>query len=215
LEPNNQEDGGGLPASRIETLSDGIFAIAMTILVLELHVPVLSHSADLGHALAVLWPKLAGYAISFILLGTLWVGHHFQFHYIRRADRALLWINLVFLMCVSYLPFCAGVLGSYHHEPVAVRMYGATLLAAGIALYGHWVYATRGRRLTSDRLEQSVVRSIGNRILLGLCAYTAAVLVSFVSTQASLALFAATPLGYLIPSHVDRHVGRGPASSDS
>jgi TMEM175 potassium channel family protein len=198
----------GLPANRVEALSDGIFAIAMTILVLEVHVPELASSADLGAALARLWPKLASYVLSFLLLGTLWVGHHFQFHYIRRTDRTLLWLNIGFLMCISFLPFCTSVVGSYPQEPLGIRIYGGTLMLAGILLYAHWAYATRRRRLCHASLEESVVRSIKNRIAVGLCVYAAAIGASFLSTTMSLLIFAAMPLAYLMPTHVDRHVGK-------
>jgi uncharacterized membrane protein len=209
-----QDEGlSGLPANRIEALSDGIFAIAMTILVLELHVPTLDDPGRLGDALAQIWPKIAGYVVSFVIIGTLWVGHHFQFHYIRRMDRTLLWLNLLFLMCVSFLPFCTALVGSYSSEALAIQLYGGTLLVAGVTLLAHWVYATRGHRLTSATLDDAVVRSIRNRILAGMCAYATAFLASFVSPRASLILYAAMPLLYLVPTRVDRRIaGRGAGS---
>lgn len=203
-----EQQPAGLPANRVEALSDGIFAIAMTILVLEVHVPELTSAAELTPALIRMWPKLASYVLSFLLLGTLWVGHHFQFHYIEKSDRTLLWLNIAFLMCISFLPFCTGVVGSYRQEPIGIRIYGGTLLLAGILLYAHWAYATRDRRLCAASLEETVVRSIKRRIAVGLGVYAIAIAASYLSTTASLLLFAAMPLAYLIPTHVDRHVGR-------
>src|SRR5262245_12950012 len=118
-ESDSPNDGGarrgGLPANRIEALSDGVFAIAMTILVLEIHVPSVDQvpPRELVHVLWRMWPKIAGYVVTFVNIGTLWIGHHFQFHYIRRTDRTLLWLDLFYLMFVSFLPFAAGLVGSY------------------------------------------------------------------------------------------------------
>src|SRR5450631_4181947 len=90
----------GLSAARIEALSDGVFAIAMTLLIFELKVPVLPKgvsAAVLVRGILALWPQASCFALSFITAGTLWVAHRGQFHYIHRTDRQLLWINIVFL----------------------------------------------------------------------------------------------------------------------
>ncbi|MGH7853350.1 MAG: TMEM175 family protein, partial [Candidatus Binatia bacterium] len=94
--------------TRIEALSDGIFAIVMTLLILELHVPNLPPAApnvEVTPALIALWPKFVSYLVAFVSLGVFWVGHHMMYHAIRRADRTLLWLNIVFFMFVSLLPF--------------------------------------------------------------------------------------------------------------
>src|SRR4029078_8348293 len=109
----------GLPASRIEALSDGGFALAMTVLVLNIQVPDGGTSDDLPGKLLVIWPKLASYVMSFIMLSVLWIGHHFQFHYIRKTDLALLWINVFFLLAVTFLPFATGVLANYYRSRLA------------------------------------------------------------------------------------------------
>src|SRR5262249_45918526 len=151
---------GGLPKSRIEALSDGVFAIAMTILVLNIQVPEGGGSEQLLARLGALWPKFASYAMSFVMLGVLWVGHHFQFHYIRRTDRPLLWINLLFLLAVTFLPFSTGVLANYYSTHVAVILYGSTIIIAGACLLGHWAYATRDHRLVAEDLSDGAIRSI-------------------------------------------------------
>src|SRR4051812_40441782 len=114
--PGEAEARIGASPHRIEALVDGVFAVAMTILVLELHVPELgpkATDADLLSALGELAPKILSYASGFVILGTLWIGHHFQFHYIRRSSRALLWINLSFLLVSASLPFAVALLGTY------------------------------------------------------------------------------------------------------
>jgi uncharacterized membrane protein len=105
----------GLSKTRIEALTDGIFAIAMTLMVFDIKLPVGPQTTpwSLRSELIGLWPRFLAYAISFIMLGVYWVGHHNQYHYIRRTDRGFLWINIFFLMGVSLIPFSTGLLGQY------------------------------------------------------------------------------------------------------
>src|SRR5215471_13774083 len=105
-----------LGKNRIEALSDGIFAIALTLLVLELHIPDLPPNASnvqVAPALFKLWPKFLTYVVSFISLGVYWIGHHNMYHAIRRADRVLLWFNILFFMCVLLLLFSTSFLNAF------------------------------------------------------------------------------------------------------
>lgn len=195
----------GLSKSRIEALTDGIFAVAMTLLILDIKVPVVSDAAQLPRELFALWPKCASYAISFLMLGIYWVGQHNQFHLIRRTDRALLWINIVFLMTISFVPFSTALLSSYSSQQAALIVYGGNLIAIGLILYGHWSYATHGRRLVDPELEERTVRIVDRRILIGPAMFTLAIAVSFFSLTAALAVFAVVPLWYFVPGRIDRH----------
>src|SRR5260370_42083933 len=94
---------GGLSKNRVETLVDGVFAIAMTLLIFNIKVPELpggGKDPDLNRRLLALWPQFTSYAITFVMLAIYWVGHHNQFHFIRRVDRSLLWLNILFLMTI-------------------------------------------------------------------------------------------------------------------
>jgi uncharacterized membrane protein len=197
--------------NRIEALADGVFAIAMTLLVLEIHVPRLPPpvaGAALARALLALAPNVAGYAVSFIILGTLWIGHHNHFHFIRRADRTLLWINVFYLACIAFLPFATALLASYRDQPLAFAVYGGTLLLAGAFLYAHWAYATTGRRLVDPDLSDAAIAAAKRRIASGFAVYVTATLLSLLSTAAALGLFAVMPLVYMLPGRVDRHLTR-------
>src|SRR6187549_1393686 len=102
-----------MKTDRLETLTDGVFAIVMTLLVFDLRPPnpaYVSDEAAMMREIAQLLPSFASYLISFIILGVYWVGHHSQFQYIRRGDQMLLWLNIVFLMCVALVPFSAGLM---------------------------------------------------------------------------------------------------------
>jgi uncharacterized membrane protein len=196
----------GMSVHRVEALSDGVFAIAMTVLVLGIRVPEGGDAAGLSAQLSALWPKFASYAMSFVMLGVLWIGHHFQFQYIRRTDRPLLWLNILFLLAVTFLPFSTAVLGNYYEARIAIVLYGMTVVVAGACLLAHWAYATRKRHLVSADLDESVVASIRKRITVGMVLSFAATAAGFVATKMSLAIFLALPTIYLVRSRVDRHI---------
>src|ERR1043166_9432588 len=131
--------------NRIEALSDGIFAIAMTLLVLEFHVPSLPADApnvEVLPAMLALWPKFLSYVVAFVSLGFFWVGHHVMYHIIRRADRVLLWLNIVFFMFVSFLPFSTSVLNAFPEAFIAPLFFGANLTTIGWVLFSHWTSAS-------------------------------------------------------------------------
>ena len=138
----------------------------------------------------------------------LWIGHHNQFHFIRRSDRHLLWINLGFLMSIAFIPFSTALLGRYHDERIAIEVYGTNLAVAGLTLYGHWRYAIR-RGLT-DRLDAGVDRMTGQRVLWGSAAYVVGMVVGFFRPGWALFVFAAIPFIYIPRGRIDRYwIGGG------
>lgn len=205
---NQTTSGGGLAKSRIETLCDGVFAIAMTLMVFGIKVPIVAGvmgSPDLADALLALWPQFVTYAISFVMLGVFWIGHHNQFHYIRRTDRVLLWINITFLMFVTAIPFSTQVLGQYRSQPAAVVFYALNLALVGFILYGQWWYATVNRHLIDADLDPVFTKLVGNRILLGCLLLLLSIAMSLISTRLSLLVFSAIAIFYIIPGRVDRY----------
>ncbi len=199
---------GGLTKSRIEALCDGVFAIAMTLMAFSIKVPSIPRDADNARLAAVLfelWPQFVTYIISFVMLGVYWIGHHNQFHYIRHSDRVLLWINVVFLMFVTLIPFSTEVLGQNRGQPVAVVFYGVNLTILGFILQAQWWYATTNHRLTDPDLDLVFVRLFKNRIQLGLFFLLISIAISLVSTRLSLLVFAAIAIFYILPGHVDRY----------
>ena len=145
-----------MTAHRIEALTDGIFAIAMTLLVLNLALPE-SGSAGSHTALHDLLfgqaDKFFSYALSFILLAFFWVRHHQHFHFIRRTDGKHLWINIFFLMFVALIPFSTSLVGDYSNESLAEVFFGLNIFIMSILLSWNWVYATRGFRLVDPSLD--------------------------------------------------------------
>ena len=195
-----------LPAYRLETLGDGVFAIAMTVLVLGIEVPDVSGPGALWTSLTVLWPKFASYALSFVMLGVLWIGHYYQFNYIRRTDRRLIWLNLMFLLTITFLPFGAGVLGNHYEDRTAIVLYGSTILASGLLLLLHWMHASSTPYLVKAQLTAQVTTTLRRRIIAGMFASAVAIGLGFIDTRISLAWFTLLPIIYMRTSRAEREL---------
>jgi uncharacterized membrane protein len=158
-----------LTTHRLEALCDGIFAIAMTLLVLNLTLP--SGAADLSnielHSLIVgQGYKFFNYAISFMLLAIFWMAHHQQFHHIRKLDGALIWINVVILMFVALIPFSTDVVGDFAGHLLADVLFAGNLLVLSLLFLANWVYATYKHRLVDADFDDRIIRRGINRNIL-------------------------------------------------
>ena len=183
----------------------------MTVLVLSLSVPVMSGAArpsEFVVDLVSLLPNIAGYIVSFVVIGVYWVGHHALFHFVKRTNRPLLWLNMMFLLCVGFIPFSTALIGRYPFLQIPVMIYGGNLIAAGLALYAVARYCMGNRRMVDKNLSQHVVNLGARRILVGPLVYTVAILLSYVDTRISLALYAITPIYYILPGKIDIHLSR-------
>jgi uncharacterized membrane protein len=208
----------GLGKNRIEALTDGIFATVMTILVLSLTIPVITQPpqnelptqqlVDEFGQLSGLLPTVLTYIISFVILGVYWVGHHNLFHYVRRTDRILLWVNIAFLISVGLLPFSTALLGKNLTDQAAVILYGGNLMLGSLILRVIWWYATSGNRLVDRDLDRHVVSLAGRRIITGPMICAAGVALSFISTWLSMIVYSLAAVYYIIPSHLDVHFTR-------
>jgi uncharacterized membrane protein len=151
----------GRDRDRIVNLSDGVFAIAITLLVLNIHVPDIPENLvakELPAALLSLWPKYFGYVLSFLVISTLWVIHHSIFRPIREYDRGLLYLNFLFLMFVAFVPFPTSLLGEYGDHRLPVAIYAGTLAVGRLLLTAiHW-YSTRNNRLVDEGQDPREVR---------------------------------------------------------
>ena len=151
----------GRDRDRIVNLSDGVFAIAITLLVLDIRVPDIPEgmvASELPAALLSLWPKYLGYVLSFVVISTFWVIHHSIFRPIREYDRGLIYLNLVFLMFVAFVPFPTSLLGEYGDHQLPVAIYAGTLAIGRLLLTTiHW-YSTRDDRLVGEPQDPGEVR---------------------------------------------------------
>ncbi|MBF0485138.1 MAG: DUF1211 domain-containing protein [Candidatus Omnitrophica bacterium] len=201
---DREEKTAGLGKFRLESLSDGIFAFAMTLLVLDLKIPI-GHEGDLPQTLFGLWPKFLIYLVSFLVLSVFWVAHHGYSHFVKKTDRWYLWMNLLFLMVVVLVPFTTDLMGDYPHNPLAVMIYGININAISLTLYFQWAYATDKHRLVGGELEADVIAKGKRRILIGFVFYLCAILLALYNPALSLILYTIIPICYVFPSQIDSH----------
>jgi TMEM175 potassium channel family protein len=190
----------GQSVERLAALSDGIFAVAMTLLVLDLKVPASEavHSErDLGHVLLALAPRLLVYLMSFLTLGIFWVGQQTQLNHLARSDRSLSWIHLAFLFAVSLTPFSTSFLAEYLGYRLALLTYWFNIFLLGTTLYFTWVCAI-GNNLVRDDISPALRNAIQRRIVVAQSLYALGAALCFFSTYLSIAFIVAVQLNYAI-----------------
>ena len=207
------DDEIGLSKNRLESLTDGIFSVAMTILVLNISVPqISSHSSVVGGIVAGtelleklfdLWPKILVFGISFIILAIYWMAHHRQFHYIKHSNRTLIWINIIFLMVTCLLPFSTSLLGEYEDQEIAILVYGTNSIILASLLYVQWWYVTSRRgRLVDENIDPVTKSTQYRRLVFGIIVYLIAIAVSFLYIHLSVFLFALILIPAFLPNKI-------------
>jgi uncharacterized membrane protein len=185
---------------RFETYSDGVFAIAATLLVLSFMVTTGPDAPPLGHQLLHLWPSYLAYATSFLTIGIIWMNHHYCVETIARADRTLMFLNLMLLLTVAFLPFPTRLVADYLQkdgEQAAVYVYDATFVLMAVIYNVWWRYASNGRRLIAEAVPDSALRAIDRAFAPGVPMYAIALLVAIWSPLASVAINLAIAVFYL------------------
>jgi len=173
---------------RLLFFSDSVFAIAITLLVLNLTVPVIASSAvnaELPSALLALEPKLASYVISFFVIGMYWMAHQRAFVYVERYDRGVAWLTLSFLLFIVFLPFPTALLGAYGEHVTAVVFYAVVLSISSLLLVALWVHISHNHRLLAERVPAQFIRANTERHLSMPIVFMASIAVAFVSTTAA------------------------------
>ena len=196
-------EADGLTTQRIEAFSDGVFAIAITLLIIEIKVPHLDgHGKTLAQSLVALWPSYFAYLLSFVMIGIYWANHHYVFHFYERTDHLFNLLNVFFLMCIAFLPFPTAVLGEYITNPqeqsAAISFYALGLLLPSVGWCLLWLYSCR-RQLLDSRLERSFIAYLSRVYLLSLAIYVFSFLVSFKLPMVSIALSVGLTFLYLFP----------------
>jgi uncharacterized membrane protein len=204
---------------RLVFFSDAVFAIAVTLLVLEIRPP--EDTRHLLHGLAALWPSYLAYAITFLLIGQVWANHHVMFDHIRVADRTVLFLNTLLLMDIAFLPFAAGVLsaalGTGHGQRTAVVFHGTTFLLAAILFNVIWGYVRREPRLLGPTIDSVGASAISRRFRLALVWLATGTLLGALLPVLGMAVIAAFIAYYWLPirgeiaSAKPRRDGRGQA----
>jgi len=192
--------------TRLEAFSDGVFAIVITLLILNVRVPD-GRTLTL-QSLRPLIPPLATFVLSFIIVGVYWIAHHHMLHFVQQVNRRLLWLNLLVLLCVVFIPFPASLLGTGFNNPLAVRLYGLSLIATNASGLLFWLYLSTHKELLVSTLTSAFVRTvivIHSSPILG---YALAVVLAGWSTKVSLLLYALVPLFFILPNPLlERKIG--------
>ncbi len=189
---------GNLSTFRIETLEDGVFAIAMTIMIFDLRIPNINEFT-LAKNLWSLMPNFTGFFGSFFLLGVYWFGHRSAFHYIKFADHNYHWLNIVLLAFVALVPFSTAMFAKFHHDQIAIIFYGVNLICIGLIMYSQWLYATKNHRLIDKELPETIIRFAKLRTIFPPIMYLFALLLGLFDLKISMIIFTVVPLLYIIP----------------
>ena len=192
-----------MTTARLETFADGVFAIAATLLILNVDAQVSDDVPDLGAQLAHIWPSYLAYAVSFVTIGIMWINHHTVMSQVGRVDRRFLIATVGLLLCIAFVPFPTRLVAEHIRAEGArdaALAYGFTMVATAIMFSVTWFYASRGGRLLHRNAEPAVVSGISRSYLPGPWIYLAATLLAFVSPTASVVLFMAIALFYVLES---------------
>jgi TMEM175 potassium channel family protein len=202
---------------RLETFADGVFAIAATLLILNINVAPTPSCSPLSCQILHAWPSYVAYAASFLTIGIIWVNHHTVMGQIARADRTFLMLTVAFLMVIAFIPFPTRLVAQYIGEVdngnarAATVTYGITLTLTAVMFNAIWFYAARDRRLLRDDADEQVVRGISKTFVFGPWIYLGATVVSAIDPAAGAIAFALFALFWVIESSIfgrDRSPGR-------
>ncbi|MGI9616239.1 MAG: TMEM175 family protein [Acidimicrobiales bacterium] len=183
---------------RIPAFVDATFAIIMTILVLEIGVPSDLSEQSLREAIDEVGPTLIAWVISFFLVGMYWVWHRDLFIKIRAVNRDLIWLNVIFLLPVSLIPFAASVLGDYHDEPIALHLYGTVLITVSVVRIGMYWYVSNRPKLLWAPIGPKERRLGIVSSCVPIVFYASAMLVADAAHQLSLVLYLIVPAFYFV-----------------
>src|SRR3954466_1318908 len=185
--------------NRLEAFSDGVFAVAITLLILEINVP---EGENLWHQLKEQWPSFASFFISFWVIGIIWVNHHGLLDHLKRTDRPVLYLNLLVLMTVVFIPFSTALMAEHlksgADEKVAALVYALAFLAMGIAFNLFWTYIVKHRRELGVEIPDEEVRRMSVEFTIGNPLYAVAVAMAFISPAVVLIIVGAVAAYYMV-----------------
>jgi uncharacterized membrane protein len=188
--------------NRLEAFSDAVIAIAITLLVIEIHVPEVEAGHSLWDALVDLWPNYLGYVTSFAIIGIMWINHHNLFKLMVRVDHPMLAINLLLMLTIGFLPFTTALAAEYlkdEGERTAVMVYSGWLVVSAVVFNLLWWYAAHRGKLLAPGTSAAVIRGIDRSYLMGLGGYVVAFLLAIVSPLACLLLLLLLALFFILP----------------
>lgn len=203
-----EKDKLSLNSSRLESLGDGIFGVAMTVLVIELELPPIKDNSfiEFLHALQTAGQSFLCYVISFIVLGIMWFGHRMMFEYIGKTNRYFIYRGVLFYMMVCLVPFSTKFLASSAIEWYSILTYGLNLSLCNLTLFSQWHYGIKDTRLLDREVPAEVRKEAKTLFLLSPVVYTIAIILSFWWPYVSISIFIITPVLYLLPNKIDKYL---------
>ena len=199
----------GLPKARLECFSDGVIAIVITLLVLEIKIPQVAVDHGEAALIAAIWhelPKFVSYFVSFFVLAVWWVVHHQFFHFVHTIDRKLIWFNNVFLMWLCLIPFPTALLGEYPSTRTAACLYGAVTTLAATTFFCMRRYASVQARLLDPDIPQKVIDQSLKRSVMAPLLHGLAAAIAVIAPSIALTIYAVLALYFAFPAPLDRHL---------
>lgn len=197
---------GEYATNRVEAFSDGVFAIIVTLLILDIHAPDLSHPNN-PQLLSALWhliPKILIYVIGFLNIAVYWINHHQLFHVLHRTDRGFLWLNCMLLLVLAFMPFPTSVIGEYPTLVTSTTFFGGMMMITAFIFGTMRAYSTYyGCLIDCDRIDDMCAKWAVLKSYSGVLFYAVAVLSGYFSTKIAIALFFVIPLVYALPDHLE------------
>jgi uncharacterized membrane protein len=188
--------------ARVEAFSDGVFAVALTLLILELHAPNVAGHSSLGQytaAIAPLIPKVVSFILTFVIICIHWVSHHYLFRHLRHASIGILWLNNLFLLWICFMPFPTAMLGNNPTDQFPILLYGANQLFTALTFFAFRIYALRNKLFVDAGSE----KAMGPRHSIpAITILTLSILFAFVDVYLSLICFFIVPLLYFVPNMI-------------
>lgn len=200
--------------SRVEAFSDGVYAVAITLLIFNMHVPPSDAAGRLGAALIAQWPAYVAFLISFAFIGIMWVNHHRLFNHIRRSDNRLLFLNLLLLLGVTVVPFPTALLAAHYNaadRTIAAAVFNGTYFVIAIFFNVLWHHAVRGELL--DAATHESASAISRQYAVGPISYLACFVLTWISVPASLLLNIALAFFFALPPRPHAEKDRFPMRS--
>jgi uncharacterized membrane protein len=203
---------------RIITLSDGVFAIAITLLVLDIvpHIAASATGSEFVHQLRDMAPQITAYFLSFLVIGRFWDYHRTVFRFIKLGDSRVVWLNLIMLLWITLIPATAALLGSHWHEPSAIVLYGLNMILATASLWALWWYVRSAGYVRREKLHVASDRDIDRFLAISGVAYALAIAAAFINPLIALVLiFVGAALARILARQVLRRRAVAGSASDS
>jgi len=194
-----------LPINRLESFSDGVIAIVITLMIFQIKIPAINENAtasDVWNSLFTLLPSLVAYVLSFVMVGVLWVNHHQFFHQLKNIDRKLLWYNLHLLFWMCIIPIPTAFLGLHFQKPEATALYGFTMFMTAVAFAIMREYVHKSEHLLIDHLSNTLRKKLRRKLLMTVGLYFISIFTGYISIYIPISIFVLVIVMYFMPQNI-------------